>query len=240
MRRTRTCRSTCPDSSASRSTPKLNDSIKRDKHHADTHASRRRPRRRRHRPRSHGRGAEAHGTQRRRNSASQSPATSAWSAAPPSTPAAGRCPTKPSRPATGADAILFGSVGGPKWDALPARVPPRSGRAAPPEKALRTLLQPASGPLLRRPRGPLALAPRHRRKGLRHGLRARAHGGIYFGRPKGREGEGEAERAFDTETYTRAEVRRIAKLAFRDRPPPPRPRDVRRQGQRPRHVPPLA
>ena len=39
-------------------------------------------------------------------------------------------------------------------------------------------------------------------------------GGIYFGRPKGREGEGEAERAFDTETYTRAEVRRIAKLAF--------------------------
>lgn len=39
-------------------------------------------------------------------------------------------------------------------------------------------------------------------------------GGLYFGRPKGREGEGEQERGVDTMVYTRAEVRRIAKVAF--------------------------
>ena len=39
-------------------------------------------------------------------------------------------------------------------------------------------------------------------------------GGIYFGTPKGRTGEGEDEKAFDTEVYSRREVRRIAKGAF--------------------------
>ena len=39
-------------------------------------------------------------------------------------------------------------------------------------------------------------------------------GGIYFGTPKGRTGEGEDEKAFDTEVYSRREVRRIAKAAF--------------------------
>mgnify|MGYP003357532331 CR=1 FL=1 len=175
MRRTRTCRSTCPDSSASRSTPKLNDSIKRDKHHADTHASRRRPRRRRHRPRSHGRGAEGHGRsgeeirlhghprrapgRRRRHRRLRQ--------------AAARRNRRGLRQGRRHSVRLRGR---PEVGRAPARVPPRSGRAASPEKALRTLLQPASGPLLRRPRGPLAPAPRHRRKGLRHGLRARAHG----------------------------------------------------------------
>lgn len=39
-------------------------------------------------------------------------------------------------------------------------------------------------------------------------------GGIYFGQPKGREGEGGEEKAFDTMVYTRNEIRRIAKVAF--------------------------
>jgi 3-isopropylmalate dehydrogenase len=39
-------------------------------------------------------------------------------------------------------------------------------------------------------------------------------GGIYFGRPKGREGRGEGEKAFDTLVYTRREVARIAETAF--------------------------
>ena len=39
-------------------------------------------------------------------------------------------------------------------------------------------------------------------------------GGIYFGRPKGRSGAGETETAFDTMIYSRAEIRRIAQVAF--------------------------
>lgn len=39
-------------------------------------------------------------------------------------------------------------------------------------------------------------------------------GGIYFGQPKGREGEGKNEKAYDTEIYHRYEIERIAKVAF--------------------------
>jgi 3-isopropylmalate dehydrogenase len=92
-----------------------------------------------------------------------------------------------------ADAILFGSVGGPKWDALPHESRPEVGALLPLRKRYELFCN---------------LRPARFYEGLE------VTGGIYFGRPKGREGEGEAERAFDTETYTRAEVRRIAKLAF--------------------------
>jgi 3-isopropylmalate dehydrogenase len=39
-------------------------------------------------------------------------------------------------------------------------------------------------------------------------------GGIYFGKPKGREGSGPDEKAYDTMVYTRWEIERIAKIAF--------------------------
>jgi 3-isopropylmalate dehydrogenase len=39
-------------------------------------------------------------------------------------------------------------------------------------------------------------------------------GGIYFGQPKGREGQGMHEKAFDTEVYYRFEIERIARIAF--------------------------
>ena len=39
-------------------------------------------------------------------------------------------------------------------------------------------------------------------------------GGIYFGQPKGREGSGDDEYAFDTMNYSRKEVKRIADVAF--------------------------
>ncbi len=40
-------------------------------------------------------------------------------------------------------------------------------------------------------------------------------GGIYFGQPKGREGSGDDERAFDTMVYSRREIKRIAHVAFK-------------------------
>ena len=40
-------------------------------------------------------------------------------------------------------------------------------------------------------------------------------GGIYFGQPKGREGEGSHKtKAFDTEVYYKYEIERIARAAF--------------------------
>jgi 3-isopropylmalate dehydrogenase len=39
-------------------------------------------------------------------------------------------------------------------------------------------------------------------------------GGIYFGQPKGREGSGSTEKAYDTMVYSRFEIERIARKAF--------------------------
>ena len=39
-------------------------------------------------------------------------------------------------------------------------------------------------------------------------------GGIYFGDPKGRTGQGKDETAFDTMVYARFEIERIARMAF--------------------------
>ena len=38
--------------------------------------------------------------------------------------------------------------------------------------------------------------------------------GIYFGQPKGREGSGPEEKAWDTKIYKRSEIERIARMAF--------------------------
>jgi 3-isopropylmalate dehydrogenase len=113
-----------------------------------------------------------------------------------------------------ADAILFGSIGGPKWDALPLEQRPE--RAA--LLALRghfdlfSNLRPAKiYPGLE------ALSP------LRADIAASGFdvlvireltSGIYFGKPKGIEGEGEEQNAFDTMRYSRREIRRIAISAF--------------------------
>lgn len=113
-----------------------------------------------------------------------------------------------------ANAILFGSIGGPKWDALP--LDQRPERAA--LLALRghfdlfSNLRPAKiYPGLE------SLSP------LRADIAASGFdvlvireltSGIYFGKPKGIEGEGEEQFAFDTMRYSRREIRRIAISAF--------------------------
>jgi 3-isopropylmalate dehydrogenase len=113
-----------------------------------------------------------------------------------------------------ADAILFGSIGGPKWDTLPLEERPERA-------ALLTLrshfdlfsnLRPAKiYPSL------VHLSP------LRADIASNnvdvlvvreLTSGIYFGQPKGIEGEGETTNAFDTMRYSKAEIRRIAISAF--------------------------
>ena len=113
-----------------------------------------------------------------------------------------------------ADAILFGSFGGPKWEHLPANEQPERGALLPLRKHFKLFcnLRPA-----RLYEGLEAYCP------LRADIAQRGFdilcvreltGGIYFGQPKGREGEGAQERAFDTEVYHRYEIERIARFAF--------------------------
>lgn len=113
-----------------------------------------------------------------------------------------------------ADAVLFGSVGGPKWEHLPPNEQPERGALLPLRKHFQLFcnLRPAQIH-----QGLDAFSP------LRADISARGFdivvvreltGGIYFGQPKGREGEGANEKAFDTEVYHRFEIERIARIAF--------------------------
>ncbi len=113
-----------------------------------------------------------------------------------------------------ADAILFGSIGGPKWDSLPLEKRPE--RAA--LLKLRSHFDLFSN-----------LRPAKIYSGLAHLSPLRSDiaqsgvdvlvireltSGIYFGQPKGLEGEGEEQFAFDTMRYSKREIRRIAISAF--------------------------
>ncbi|MCD9464428.1 3-isopropylmalate dehydrogenase [Photobacterium phosphoreum] len=113
-----------------------------------------------------------------------------------------------------ANAVLFGSVGGPKWEHLAPNDQPERGALLPLRKHFELFCN---------------LRPAQIHRGLEHFSPLRADisergfdiavvreltGGIYFGQPKGREGEGAQEKAFDTEIYHRYEIERIAKIAF--------------------------
>lgn len=113
-----------------------------------------------------------------------------------------------------AEAILFGSVGGPKWDHLPHSERPEAGALLPLRKryGLFCNLRPARLFPGLEPLSPLRADISS--KGFDILVVRELTGGIYFGTPKGRTGSGEDERAFDTEGYSRREVRRIARAAF--------------------------
>ncbi len=113
-----------------------------------------------------------------------------------------------------ADAILFGSVGGPEWEHLPPAQQPERGALLPLRKHFKLFsnLRPA-----RLYKGLEAFCPLRRDiadKGFDILCVRELTGGIYFGQPKGREGNGMHERAFDTEVYHRFEIERIARIAF--------------------------
>lgn len=112
------------------------------------------------------------------------------------------------------DAILFGSVGGPKWDHLPQSQRPEAGALLPLRKHYQLFcnLRPA-----RIYPGLSALCPLREdiaQNGFDAVVVRELTGGIYFGQPKGREENGGDTRAFDTEVYYRSEIERIAHMAF--------------------------
>jgi 3-isopropylmalate dehydrogenase len=113
-----------------------------------------------------------------------------------------------------ADAILFGSVGGPKWESLPPDIQPERGALLPLRKHfglyanLRpgvchpslTHASPVKNELI--PNGFNVLCVRE------------LTGGIYFGQPKGQEERNGEPVAIDTMVYAKSEIVRIAKVAF--------------------------
>ena len=116
--------------------------------------------------------------------------------------------------AENSDAILFGSVGGPKWESLPPHLQPERGALLPLRKHFKLFcnLRPA------RVYKELAAACPLRSDIVGNGFDIlcvrELTGDVYFGQPKGREGSGPDEKGFDTMIYSRYEIERIAKFAF--------------------------
>ncbi len=108
------------------------------------------------------------------------------------------------------DAILFGSVGGPKWESLPPAEQPERAALLPLRKifGLFANLRPAIIFPQLRDASPLKNATIGEQLDIL--VVRELTGGIYFGEPKGDEGD----RAFDTMVYTRPEIERIARVAF--------------------------
>ncbi|MDD5112103.1 MAG: 3-isopropylmalate dehydrogenase [Candidatus Altiarchaeota archaeon] len=112
------------------------------------------------------------------------------------------------------DAILFGAVGGPKWEALPPEQQPERAALLPLRKMfdLYANLRPAKifKPLI----SASPLKPEILGDGIDILIVRELTSDVYFGQPKGIEGTGEDRYGFDMMRYSVREVRRIAKVAF--------------------------
>ncbi len=115
--------------------------------------------------------------------------------------------------ARAADAILFGAIGGPKWDNIERSIRPERGllklRS---ELGLFANLRPAI--LYPQLAGASSLKPEIV-AGLDILIVRELTGGIYFGQPRGiRTLENGEREGFNTDIYRESEIRRIAKVAF--------------------------
>jgi 3-isopropylmalate dehydrogenase len=115
--------------------------------------------------------------------------------------------------AMAADAVLFGAVGGPKWDAVPYDVRPEAGLLRlRKDLGLFANLRPAiCYPAL----ADASSLKREVVEGLDILIVRELTGGVYFGEPKEIVTlENGQKRAVDTQLYTTSEIERIARVAF--------------------------
>jgi 3-isopropylmalate dehydrogenase len=112
------------------------------------------------------------------------------------------------------DAILFGSVGGPKWESLPPAQQPERAALLPLRKHFDLFCNLRPARIFKSLTGACPLRADIVRDGFDILCVRELTSDIYFGVPKGREGTGPDERAFDTMAYTRFEIERIARMAF--------------------------
>ncbi|MBT6287027.1 MAG: 3-isopropylmalate dehydrogenase, partial [Oceanospirillales bacterium] len=110
------------------------------------------------------------------------------------------------------DAVLLGAVGGPKWDALPMDKRPEKGllkiRAG---MDLFANLRPA---LLYPELASASTLKEEVVSGLDLLIVRELIGGIYFGEPRGIEGELGQRVGFNTDRYSEPEIERIGRIAF--------------------------
>jgi 3-isopropylmalate dehydrogenase len=113
-----------------------------------------------------------------------------------------------------ADAILFGSVGGPKWETLPPEEQPERGALLPLRKifGLYANLRPAI--IFPSLTGASSLKEEVIAGGFNVLVVRELTGGIYFSQPKGIEGQGRDRIGIDTMKYSVPEIERITHVAF--------------------------
>ncbi len=112
------------------------------------------------------------------------------------------------------DAILFGSVGGPKWETLPPDEQPERGALLPLRKIFGLFCNLRPAIIFPALTGASSLKEDVIAGGFNLLVVRELTGGIYFAQPKGIEGEGAARTGFDTMKYSDAEVERISHVAF--------------------------
>jgi len=112
------------------------------------------------------------------------------------------------------DAVLFGSVGGPKWESLPPDQQPERAALLPLRKHFDLFCNLRPARVFKSLVSACPLRPDIVGAGFDILVVRELTSGIYFGTPKGREGEGPDERAYDTMGYKRSEIERIARMAF--------------------------
>ena len=115
--------------------------------------------------------------------------------------------------AQAADAILFGAVGGPKWDAVPYDVRPEAGLLRlRKDLALFANLRPA---VCYRALADASSLKREIVEGLDIMIVRELTGGVYFGEPKQIIDLGNGQkRGIDTQVYDTYEIERIGRVAF--------------------------
>ena len=113
-----------------------------------------------------------------------------------------------------ADAILFGSVGGPKWETLPPEEQPERGALLPLRKifGLYANLRPAI--IFPSLTGASSLKEEVISGGFNVLVVRELTGGIYFSQPKGIDGVGRERVGVDTMRYSVPEIERITHVAF--------------------------
>jgi 3-isopropylmalate dehydrogenase len=110
------------------------------------------------------------------------------------------------------DAILFGSVGGPKWESLPPEKQPERGALLPLRKHFNLFVNIRPVKVYPALKESCSLKDKFIQDGLDIVILRELTGGIYFGQPKYIAED--RSYAVDTMKYSVEEIKRIAKVAF--------------------------
>ena len=108
------------------------------------------------------------------------------------------------------DAVLLGSIGGPKWDSLPPEERPELGGLLAIRKSLKLFANIRPVKIYKEVKDLCPLAPSQVEQGIDILTVRELSGGIYFGKPK----KVDSHSGMDTMIYSAEEVEKIARVGF--------------------------